>query len=311
MSILLLETLHPEAEALLAQHDRVTLAADESHALDVARREAVAAIFTRGKGRITRALMQASGASLKAVSRAGAGLDTVDLDAAKELGVAVIFAPGLNAQTTAEHTVMLMMMAARKAAFLDAQVKAGRWSVRNGYEGIELNGKTLGVVGLGGIGTRVAQIGQALGMQVIYWSRRARDARFAYRALDQLLREADVISLHLALNDETRGLIGARELALMKPGAILVNTARGALIDQRALTQALSEGRIGAFAADVLAQQPPAPDDPLLRCERVTLTPHVAGLTDRTYREVCLFCARNVLAVLRGEPPDPRSLYMG
>ncbi|PJF47513.1 MAG: phosphoglycerate dehydrogenase [Chloroflexi bacterium] len=311
MSILLLETLHPDAEALLAQHDRVILAADEGHALQVAQQDGVAAILTRGKGRITRALMRACGTSLKAVSRAGAGLDTVDLGAAKELGVAVIFAPGLNAQTTAEHTVMLMMMAARKAAFLDAQVKAGCWSVRNGYEGVELNGKTLGVIGLGSIGARVAQIGQALGMQVIYWSRRTRDARFAYRALDDLLREADVISLHIALSEETQGLIGARELALMKPGAILVNTARGALIDQRALTEALCVGRLGAFAADVLAQQPPSPDDPLLRCERVTLTPHVAGLTDRTYREVCLFCARNVLAVLRDEPPDPRSLYSG
>ncbi|MCS6847749.1 MAG: NAD(P)-dependent oxidoreductase [Anaerolineae bacterium] len=311
MSILLLETLHPDAEALLAQHHRVVLATDEAHALEIAQRDEVAAILTRGKGRITRALMQACGTSLKAVSRAGAGLDTVDLGAAKEMGIAVIFAPGLNAQTTAEHAVMLMMMAARKAAFLDAQVKAGNWAVRNRYEGIELNGKTLGVIGLGGIGVRVAQIGQALGMRVIYWSRRTRDARFAYRALDDLLREADVISLHVALNDETQGLIGARELALMKPGAILVNTARGALIDQRVLTQALCEGRLGAFAADVLAQQPPAPDDPLLRCERVTLTPHVAGLTDRTYREVCLFCARNVLAVLQGAPPDPRSLYSG
>lgn len=244
-----------------------------------------------------------------AVSRAGAGLDTVDLDAARELGIAVIFAPGLNAQTTAEHAIMLMLMAARRAAYLDAQVKAGNWHVRNDYAGIELNGKTLGVVGLGNIGARVAWIGQALGMQVIYWSRQKRDARFAYRALDNLLREADVISLHIALSEETRGLIGARELALMKPGAILVNTARGALIDQHALVEALCEGRLGAFAADVLVQQPPASDDPLLRCERVTLTPHVAGLTDRTYREVCLFCARNVLAVLQGHPPDARSLY--
>lgn len=311
MPILLLETLHPDAEALLAQHDRVVLADDEEHALEIAQQGGVSAILTRGKGRITQTLMQACGDSLKAVSRAGAGLDTVDLDAAKALGIAVIFAPGLNAQTTAEHTIMLMMMAARKAAWLDAQVKAGHWNARNGYEGVELNGKTLGVIGLGSIGTRVAQIGQALGMQVIYWSRRTRDARFAYRALDRLLSEADVVSLHVALSEETRGLIGARELALMKPGAILVNTARGGLIDQRALTQALCNGRIGAFAADVLAQQPPAPDDPLLRCERVTLTPHVAGLTDRTYRDVCLFCARNVLAVLRGESPDPRSLYSG
>jgi len=311
MPILLLETLHPDAEALLAQHDQVILAPDESAALDAACCGGITAILTRGKGRISGRLMQACGPTLKAVSRAGAGLDTVDLAAARALGVVVIFAPGLNAQATAEHAIMLMLMAARRSAWLDANVKAGRWAVRDRYQGVELNGKTLGVIGLGNIGSRVAQIGQAIGMEVIYWSRHARDERFARRDLDDLLREADVISLHVALTEETRGMIGARELALMKPGAILVNTARGALIDPIALAAALNAGQLGAFAADVLAPQPPAPDDPLLRCERVTLTPHVAGLTDRTYREVCLFCARNVLAVIQGERPDLRSVYSG
>jgi D-3-phosphoglycerate dehydrogenase len=309
MPILLLESLHPHAEALLSQHDTLVLAESDRHALGVARQGGVTSILTRGKGGVTRELMQTCGPSLKAVSRAGAGLDTVDVSAAKEMGITVIFAPGRNAQTTAEHAIMLMLMAGRKAAMLNANVKAGNWAVRNGYEGIELNGKRLGVVGLGNIGARVAQLGQALGMRVIYWSRSARDERFEYRDFDALLREADVISLHVALGDSTKGMFGARELALMKPAAILVNTARGALIDQQALAIALQEGRVGAFAADVLAQQPPDPNDPLLKSERVTLTPHVAGLTDRTYRDVCVFCAQNVLAVVRGEAPEARSVY--
>jgi D-3-phosphoglycerate dehydrogenase len=311
MPILLLESLHPDAEALLKQHDQVVLAEGDMDALEVAQQGDVTGILTRGKGKITRELMRVCGSSLKAVSRAGAGLDTVDVVAAKELGVAIIFAPGINAQTTAEHAVMLMMLAGRKAAMLNANVKAGNWAIRNGYEGIELNGKTLGIVGLGNIGVRVAQLGQALGMAVMYWSRTLRDERFVYRELDDLLRQADVISLHAALNDETRGMIGARELGLMKPAAILVNTARGALIDQAALAAALQDGKLGAFAADMLAQQPPDPNDPLLKSERVTLTPHVAGLTDRTYREVCVFCAQNVLAVSKGQAPDGRSVFRG
>jgi phosphoglycerate dehydrogenase-like enzyme len=310
MTILLLESLHADAEAALAGHGRVARAESDAHALDVALQGGVAGILTRGKGRITRDLMQACGPSLRAVSRAGAGLDSVDVGAAKELGVAVVFAPGKNAQTTAEHALMLMMLAGRQAAVLNASVKAGNWAIRDGYDGVELNGKTLGVVGLGNVGSRVANLGRALGMRVIYWSRAARDDRFDYRDLDALLGEGDVISLHVALSNDTRGLIDARRLGLMKPTAILVNTARGGLIDQVALARALQVGQLGAFAADVLAQQPPDPGDPLLGCERVTLTPHVAGLTDRTYREVCVYCARNVLAVIDGRPPEPESVLL-
>jgi phosphoglycerate dehydrogenase-like enzyme len=307
--ILLLESLHPDAEAMLAAHDGVTLASDAGHALALAQHGGVVAILTRGKSKITHELMQACGPSLKAVSRVGAGLDTVDTTAAREMGVAIIFAPGKNAQTVAEHTLMLMLMAGRKAVLLNTNVKAGNWAVRDGYVGTEINGKTLGIVGLGNIGGRVGALAQAFGMHVTYWSRTARDDRFAHRELDALLREADVISLHLPLNDATRGMIGARELALMKPTAILVNTARGALIDQVALASALNEGKLGAFAADVLAQQPPDSNDPLLHNDRVTLTPHVAGLTDTTYREVCLFCVANMLKAVKGEEPASSSLF--
>lgn len=310
MPILLLETLHPDAEAVLAAHDAV-VHADDAQAPDIAARGGVTAILTRGKGRITSALMQACGPSLRAVSRAGAGLDTVDTATARALGITVIYAPGMNAATTAEHTLMLMLAAARKLAMLDAHVKAGDWAIRSRYAGVELNGKTLGVVGLGNIGARVAELGRALGMAVLYWSRHSRDDRFTAATLERLLQDADVVSLHVALTPETQRLIGARELALMKPGAILVNTARGALVDQSALVAALASGRLGGYAADVLANQPPDPNDPLLKLDRVTLTPHVAGLTDRTYREVCVYCARNVLAVVKGEVPDPKSIYSG
>jgi len=296
---------------LLAQHGQVIRSANAEDALNAARHAEISAIFTRGKQKISRELMHACGPALKVVCRAGTGLDTVDLAAASALGVTVIFAPGLNAQTTAEHTLMLLLMAARRAAALDAHVKANHWSVRDTYMGIELNGKTLGIIGLGNIGQQVAELGQALGMKILYWSKNSRDDRWTYRNLEDLLSESDAITLHTALTEETQHLIGAREFTLMKAGVILVNTARGALIDQAALCEAIESGKVGAFAADVLAQQPPDPheDEYLLRSERVTLTPHVAGLTDRTYREVCLYCARNALTVVKGDLPDPRSVF--
>ncbi len=310
MPILLLESLHVEAETILAQHDRVVLAETPAQAMTAAEAGGVCGILTRGKGRITRELMEACGPALKAVCRAGAGLDTVDVPAAREMGLVVIYAPGMNAATTAEHTFMLMLAAARKLAVLNANVKAGNWAVRASYEGIELNGKTLGIIGMGNIGSRVAGIAQAFGMRVIYWSRSSRNAQYEFRELDDLLREADVMSLHIALNEQTKGMLGIRELSLMKPSALLINTARGALVDASALEAVLSEGRLGGYAADVMAQQPPDLNDPLLKHERVTLTPHVAGLTDRTYREVCVFCAQNVLAVVKGERPDPLAVLV-
>lgn len=310
MAILLLESLHADAEAVLAQHDTVVLAETPALAMAAAEAGGITAILTRGKGKITRELMQACGDSLRAVCRAGAGLDTVDVPAAKEMGTAVIYAPGKNAATTAEHTLMLMLAAARKLAVLNAHVKAGNWAIRAGYEGVELNGKTLGIIGMGNIGSRVALLAQAFGMNVIYWSRSSRDERFSFRALDDLLREADVVSLHIALNGQTKGILGIRELSLLKPNALLINTARGALVDASALEVLLLEGRLGGYAADVMAQQPPDANDPLLKHGRVTLTPHVAGLTDRTYREVCVFCAQNVLAVVKGEAPDPMSVFV-
>jgi phosphoglycerate dehydrogenase-like enzyme len=188
-------------------------------------------------------------------------------------------------------------------------VRVGGWEFRNGYQGSDLAGRTLGIIGMGAIGQRVAWMAEGLGMKVIYWSRRRRSADHTYVELADLLATADVISLHVELTSETNHLIGARELALVKPGAILINTARGAVIDQPALAAALREGRLAAFAADVLEREPPAPDDALLGDERVILTPHIAALTDVTYRAMCVRTAANLLAVLRGEQPEAVSLY--
>ena len=307
--VLLLETLDDEATALLTRHADVALApsTEPADAIATARAGPVHAVMTRGKGRVTAELMDACD-GLVAVARCGVGLDNVDIPGATARAVRVLNLPGCNAQTIAEHTLMLMLAVGRGLVDWANAVRDGRWADRGGFDRDELAGKTVGIVGLGDIGTRVATMCDAIGMHVVFTSRSHRETRFERVSLDDLLVRADVVTLHCALTDQTRGLIGARAIGSMKPGAILINTARGAIIDQPALTDALRRGYLGGFGADVLDAEPPAPDDPLLTLPNVVLTPHVASLTRSTYRDICVRSARNVLGVRAGEQPMPRTL---
>jgi D-3-phosphoglycerate dehydrogenase len=305
MSILLLETLHADAETLLRSHAEVF---NVGEAADAPFEPAdVEAILTRGRGRVTRTLMERC-QKLRVVARCGVGLDNVDTAAAQALGKTVIYAPGTTTTAVAEHTLMLMLAAARRLRPVAEAVHQGNWAIRNGYEGIELAGKTLGIIGFGQIGRRVAELGRSLGMQVVVWSRSG-SGPYPALALDELLRTADVVSLHVALTPETRHLIGAEALQTMRPGALLINTARGAIIDEQALQDALREGRLGGFAADVLEEEPPAPDNTLLDHPHAIITPHIAALTETTYRRICVETAANVLAVLRGKAPAEGAVY--
>ncbi|NOT31094.1 MAG: phosphoglycerate dehydrogenase, partial [Planctomycetes bacterium] len=223
-------------------------------------------------------------------------------------------APGANTNTVAEHTLALMLDLARGITRGARAVAAGRWEERAHYRGDELAGLSLVIVGFGSIGQRVATLAAAFGMHVRVAAHPARpDAPGPYPRLPlhELLASADVVTLHVPLTPATRSLLGAAELACMKPGALLVNTARGALIDMPALRSALACGALGGFAADVLDVEPPRPDDPLLTADNVLLTPHVASLTAATYRTLCLVTAENVVRVLRGEAPEPRSVFRG
>ncbi len=185
----------------------------------------VEAILTRGRGQIPRAFMDRF-PHLRAVARCGVGLDNIDTDAAAERGIPVIYAPDSTTVAVAEHTILLMLALGRRLTTLAAAVAAGDWAIRNGYSGTELAGKTLGIVGMGSIGRRVATLATALGLKVVYWSQTSRDERFPLLPLSDLLAVADVVSLHLALTPATRHLIDAAALARMKPGALLINTAR-------------------------------------------------------------------------------------
>jgi phosphoglycerate dehydrogenase-like enzyme len=268
----------------------------------------VRAILTRGRGEIREALL-ARCPALKVIARAGAGLDNLDTAAAARRGVTVIFAPGANTNTVAEHTLALMLDLARGITRDARSVAAGRWDERARYAGDELGGLSLGIVGFGSIGKRVAQLAEAFGMQVRVVAHGSHPIPYPSLPLRELLAVSDIVSLHAPLTPATRNLIGAAELACMKRGARLVNTARGALIDMPALRAALASGALGGFAADVLDVEPPAGSEPLLALPNVLITPHVASLTAATYRALCLSTAANVAHVLRGEPPEPRSVF--
>jgi D-3-phosphoglycerate dehydrogenase len=203
----------------------------------------------------------------------------IDVDAAERLGIRIRTYGGYGDQSVAEHALALMLAAGRRIAAMDRAVRSGRFQPLNG---IEFAGKTLGVVGTGGIGRVMVRLGAGIGMNVIAWNRSGvpDDLPCEEVALGHLMRAADVVSLHLLLSDETRGLIGRDHIAHMKPGAILVNTARGALVDEAALIEALEGGRIGHAALDVFAAEPLPPDHPFTRLDNVTLSAHAAFATD-------------------------------
>ncbi len=317
--ILLLESLHADAEALLAAEEEVVHAVDPNAPPEDL--SAVRAILTRGRGRIPEALL-ARCPALRVIARAGAGLDNLDTAAAARRGIPVIFAPGANTNTVAEHTLALMLDLARGITRGARAVAAGRWEERGRYKGDELAGLTVGIVGFGSIGQRVAALATAFGMHVVVAQHTtapsaatsgstavAAEPGPMRRALREVLALSDIVTLHVPLTAATSGLLGASELASMKPGAILINTARGALIDMPALRDALASGHLGGFGADVLDVEPPAADEPLLTLDNVVLTPHVASLTSATYRALCVTTATNVVRVLRGDAPEPRSVF--
>ena len=306
--IVLLESVHPDALALLERADRVRVMVNPIELDADLPLDEVRAVLTRGRGQIT-AEMYRRLPNLQVVGRCGAGLDNIDTVAATTSGIAVVHAPGRTTHAVSEHALLLMLALARRVTVLDSAAKRGGWGIREGYEGLELRGKRLGVIGLGAIGRRVAEVGTVLGMNVAYWSRTSRDPTLSLLEFDELMSAADVIQICLALTTETHGLIGSEQFARMKRGVLIVNTARAQIVDHSALLAAVTAGIVGGYGADVWDPEPPATDDPLLADERVVITPHVAGLTDVTYRAICVEPAAAAVAILAGDRPDPTCVY--
>jgi phosphoglycerate dehydrogenase-like enzyme len=263
------------------------------------------AINIRAHARFTEGVFAACPA-LKLVSVWGTGTDNIDLHAAGMRGVTVCNTPGVNAFAVAEHALALMLAVARKIPAIDREMRGGKWP-REVLT--QLLGKTLGVFGIGTIGSRMAALGRGIGMEVMAWSAQGHDDRIRAAGArpaskEEILRDADVVSLHLRLAPETRGFIGRKELGLMKPTTILVNTGRGALVDREALIEALQRKRIVGAGLDVFHQEPLAADDALLGLSNVICSPHNAGQTPEVVRDGLLRAVRNVENFLKGKPTD-------
>jgi glyoxylate reductase len=275
------------------------------------RREAAKshALLTLITDRIDAALLDQA-PDLRVVSNLAVGYDNIDVTACTEHGVLVCNTPGVLTETVADLTFALMLAFARRIPEGERVVREGRWPVWHPsfLLGRDVHGATLGIVGLDAIGLAVAKRARGFGMTILYTSRHRkpdaeRELGVQWRELPELLRESDYVSLNVALTPETKGLIGTKELAAMKPTGILVNTARGGVIDQDALVKALRERRIGGAALDVFAVEPIPAGDPLLQLDNVLVAPHVGSASVATRARMTALAVDNILAVLRGEEP--------
>jgi D-3-phosphoglycerate dehydrogenase len=257
---------------------------------------------------VTRALL-ASMPNLLVVSTNGAGYDTVNVSDCTEAGVLVVNQTGGNAEAVAQHVLGMLLCLSKRIVVTDRALRAGTLTDRNEYRGCQTQGRTIGIVGLGNVGRRIAQLcGGMLGMQVLacdpYLSETEVAARGAEKVtLDDLLRRADFVSINCPLTDETRGMMGAREFALMQRHAYFITTARGFIHDERALADALRENRIAGAGLDVWDKEPPGPDHPLLQLDNVLASPHTAGLTPEARRTMGRIAADQMLACLDGKRP--------
>lgn len=309
--VLLIESMYdPAGEELLARHTEVQVLHDPTQG---AIREAVrgaAAVAVRYPARL-RGDAIGEGNDLLVISTSGRGTDAIDVQAATTKGVAVVNNPALGAVPVSEHTVGLMLDLAKQITRSDIRARRGEgWAERHRSTRLHLQGRTLGVIGCGQIGTEVARkCAAAFRMRVLVYDPYVPPGKAEavgatwMKELGPLLREADFVTLHPELTEETRGMIGEAELRQMRRDAFLINTARGPVVQQAALIRALKEGWIAGAALDVFEPEPPPPDSPLYGLENLILTPHVAGVTVEAKRDLAVSAATQILQVLRGERP--------
>jgi glyoxylate reductase len=311
-TVLVTRPLPGGALELLSQHAEVRLRRDElPPSPEELRRLATGChgLLTLLTDHVDAGLLDAA-PELVAVSNMATGFDNIDVAAASERNVLVTRTPGVLTETVADFTFGLMLAAARRIAEADRYVRAGRWRTWGPslFLGQDVHGATLGIVGLGGVGAAVAKRARGFGMRSVYYSRNRKPAlerryRLTFLPLDELLRQSDFVSLHVALTPETHRIIGRRELRLMKDTAILVNTGRGPLVDQGALYEALKAGRIAGAALDVTDPEPVPAGDPLLTLENAVIAPHIASASTATRSRMAMLAAENLLAALAGRIP--------
>lgn len=305
-TIFVAETLHPLGLKMLNENTNVVVERGLAPQALIARLNEVSAdgLIVRSGTKVTRELIQAV-PSLKVVGRAGTGVDNIDLKAATELGLVVVNAPTGNSVAAAEHAVALMMALSRNIPQADAMMRRGEWN-RHAYIGTTLVDKTLGLVALGRVGAEVAKRATGLGMTIIAFDpycppERAKAMGVQLVELDELWAKSDFISLHAPLLDSTRHMINQESLAKMKGGVYLINDARGGLVDEEALVQALDSGQVAGAALDVFQQEPPGADHPLLGRSDVIVTPHLGASTTEAQQDVAREVVEAVMGTLKGE----------
>ena len=306
MRVLISEFMDPRAVAQLAAAHEVlydpALVDDAPRLLAEAAR--ADAIIVRNRTQVRGELLAAL-TRCKVVGRLGVGLDNIDVPACEARGMKVIPATGANALSVAEYVIATAMLLLRGAYRSSAEVAAGQWPRNALSNGREIGGKTLGLVGFGSIGQLTAKLGQAMGMQALAYDAMlsASNPVFAHAgvrgmALDELVVHADVLSLHVPLVDSTRNLFGAERIASMRPGAVLVNTSRGGIVDEAALAAALKNGKLGGAALDVFASEPLTANAAFAACPNLVLTPHIAGVSSESNERVSFMIAERVLEAL-------------
>ena len=310
--VLVAEFMDPVGLRLLAAEAEVTYrpALGEDRAALLSAVRGTAALVVRNRCRVDAEVVHAAGGTLRVVGRLGAGLDNVELAACRAAGVRVVFARGANADAVCEYVFAALLHLLRRLAEADRNARAGSWA-REAFTGEELGGRTLGLVGLGEVGRRLCRRADAWGMRVVGVDPAVDEADVARRGLpltllplDELLAASDIVSLHLPLVPATHHLIDAATLRKFRPGAILVNAARGGIVDEAALAAALVAEHLRGAVLDVRETEPPPQPDPLATLPNVLLTPHIAGLTREAQTKVATMVAGDVLAVLQSRPPS-------
>ena len=258
-------------------------------------------------GKITGEVIKAS-PYLKVIAKHGTGVDNIDIGAATESKIPVLITPFANYESVAEHVLGLMFTLAKDIPGLDARIREGYWDKPN-YRGIELYKKTLGLIGLGRIGRRVKELVAPLQMKVLVYDPYLQSNPIPpdvkrVEKLEELLKSADIVSLHCPLTEKTRHLIGKNELKTMKERAWLINTARGEVVDEEALIDALKEGEIAAAGIDTFSKEPPQDINALRNAGKTVLTPHIAGITQESFERLGIEAAKNILTILQGKKPD-------
>ena len=291
--------LASQALAFLSDYDVVYagLAPQESDLVGLMQKHDPIGVIVR-YGRITANVINA-GKSLKAISKHGSGIDTIDVEAAKQKGIVVCAAIGVNAAAVAEHTIALMLACAKSVPAMNARMHSGNWDKAT-HKSLELNGRTLGLIGLGAIGQRVALIAAAMGMKVIGYDPFVKNLpeNIQLTTLDAIWEQADVISLHCPLTNDNKNLLDAQALARVKRGVIVVNTARGGLVDEQALLMAVRSGHVGVSGLYSFQQEPLPENHPFYTERNIVLTPHIGGVTTDAYVNMGLTSVRNLLGHL-------------